>query len=407
MQLDYTNLNKLNLTPEKDTLTLDTIDQSLQGKDQGWLDTDEIIKSLEPVTELAKDLKNKHKYIVILGIGGSMLGPKCILKTLRKDSNVHFVENVDPQLIADTESAIELDQTLFLVQTKSGGTPESIALFSYFLEKIKESELAIKDHFVFVTDPEQGFLRQFSRDNDIKTLDIPSNIGGRFSVITPIGTLASELAGLDTVSLLEGYQSSIENKKQAYELASHIHNLSEQGYTDLIIFPYSTYLKTFAEWCVQLISESLGKELDNDGNKTNTGITPIPAIGATDQHSQAQLFAEGRYDKQLLFIEIEDFGSNLTIPISSLGNSFDYLEGVTFDKLLNTEKFATAEALTERKRPNYTLKINRLDERELGSMFGLMMLTTAYLGEMMNINAFDQPGVERSKVITRESLSQA
>lgn len=420
-EIDKNNLHKV--AKQKHTLglseqeiqncsyTFSDIDQQLQTRNQGWIDYPyNRSNTVFELKKFAEEIKNKYEYIVLLGIGGSMLGPKCIIDCLYTQNSPKFlfVDNIDPQLLYNIENQIDYSKTLFLVQTKSGTTPETIAQYLYFSEKIETQNLKTGDHFVFVTEEKDSFLRKIATQENIKTFSLPENIGGRFSALTPIGLLSAAIAGLDLEKFIKGAINSLESKEEAFELAKMQLLLSQKGQKNLVIMPYSSSLKTLAEWCVQLYSESLGKEVNNKGEIINTGITPLAASGVTDQHSQIQLFKEGPFDKQILFIEIEDYIQKQQIPTEKIENevNFDYFKNTTFEDLIKAEFLGTKQSLTESNRSNITLKINRIDEYSLGGLFMLFQLVVAYIGEMMDINTFNQPGVERAKIITKEILSK-
>ncbi|MEM1312744.1 MAG: glucose-6-phosphate isomerase [Patescibacteria group bacterium] len=374
---------------------------------QGFTDLPKQAQITFKLKEFVDNSVIKYEHIVILGIGGSMLGPKCILDCLHKSNSslkVHYLDNIDPSKIAHVESLLNYEKTIFLVQTKSGQTPETVAQYAYFRAKIDNFGLNASDHFVFVTDPSKGYLRTVADSENIPSFEIPENVGGRFSVLTPVGLLVSVMVGLDVENLLLGAQVVLENKlNQAFELAVIQHQLLREGQGINVIMPYSSRLKTFAEWSVQLISESLGKEFDLDGNLVNTGITPLPAVGATDQHSQLQLFTEGPNDKLIIFIKPKDYGVKLQIP-DIQEQSLSYLNNHSFDQLLDAEFDGVQQALTERSRPNVTIEIDQVNEYSLGELFMFFELATAFVGEMLNIDTFNQPGVERSKILTKENL---
>jgi len=363
-----------------------------------------------------KNNNNNFEDIVVLGIGGSALGPICLEQSLKKDSkkNLYVLDNIDPDYIASVEQKLNFEKTLFIVITKSGETPETLAQYFYFRKKAEEKDLKISEHFVFVTDPIKGKLRNWAATENIPTFDVPPNVGGRFSVLTNVGLLPASLLDIDIEKLLEGAKEirdnflTAENKENfALKLAIIQYELLKAGKTINVIMPYNQRLIRFTDWTKQLIAESVGKRYDNDNKEVFTGITPVNALGATDQHSQTQLYNEGPKDKLIIFIENENFTHDLQIPeIYPQDPDLKYLANLKFSKLLNTEKYGTEEAYTESKVPNITIKIDKLDEETLGELFMLFQAATAILGELLNINAFNQPGVERSKVITRELLAK-
>lgn len=363
------------------------------------------------------------KEVVVLGIGGSALGTLCIQQTLRPlfdnekpvrpGPRLHVVDNVDPVLIGQLKSMLDFSHTLFLVVSKSGETMETLAQYFYFESRLIQKGLHPEDHFVFITDPHKGFLRSLSHRNPKwRFFDIPSDVGGRFSVLSAVGLLPAALMGLSIEKMREGARTMRQrflshdfDKNLPFQVAALQYLLALNGKTIHVMMPYSQRLIGFADWYRQLLAESIGKAVDRSGKTVHRGITPVSALGVTDQHSQLQLYVEGPNDKQFLFLEVADNGSEISIPNPYPDASATaFLNGVTFEKLLRTEKLATAQALTHHNRPNVTLKIPHLDETVLGQLFFLFEGATAFLGEFFNINAFDQPGVELTKVLTKEYL---
>ena len=181
-----------------------------------------------------------------------------------------------------------------------------------------------------------------------------------------------------------------------------------KGKNITVFMPYSSQLKIMANWYTQLLSESVGKQLDQEGSEVFAGVTPLPALGATDQHSQLQLFQEGPHDKLVVFVEVEKFASELKIPsLWSTEDNLDYLKNKTFNQLIQAEFEGTRNSLTESLRPNITLKVDQVNEYSLGELFMFLEISVAFLGEILNIDTYNQPGVERSKILARQILSKA
>ena len=381
-----------------------------KSRQQGFWDLPD--QNIDSILEFAKKTQGKFTDIVILGIGGSMLGPICLLggfekQTVGKNPKVHCLDNIDSDQISLVESQINLEKTLFLVQTKSGTTPETLAQYFYFRSLVEKNDLDVKEHFVFITDPEVGYLRQVAIRENITSFAIPANVGGRFSVLSPVGLVIGALYGLDIIKILTGAKNSLSEKalKSSFDLACIQYLLSQKGKSINVLMPYSSRLRLLANWYTQLLSESIGKEYNLKGQIVNTGITPLPALGATDQHSQLQLFKEGVNDKLLIFINVLNKENSVLIG-QNLPDAFDYLNGKTFDDLLQAEFKGTVQSLTESSRPNVTLEIEKLDETSLGEIFMFFQVSVAFLGELLEINTFDQHGVERSKILTREFLEK-
>lgn len=377
--------------------------EEFQKRGQGFQLIPKIKGPILAVKELAEKLKGKYKDIVILGIGGSALGITCLMDALKGSfwnfagsPRVFVLDNLDT--IPELERTIDLEKTLFIVISKSGTTPETMAQFFYFREKVS------KEQFVFITDPQNGELRAIGKEYGIPMLDIPSNVGGRFSVLTPVGLFPAALLGVDIDTLLEGAESMASSFYQTefdfnlpFQFAAVQYLLEfKHGISMTVLMPYSTRLYSLADWYRQLLAESIGKE--------GKGLTPLNALGVTDQHSQLQLWAEGPKDKLIAFLELEKEDSPVIPRISRAALS--YLGGHSFHELQNLEKLGTEQALSEYGRNNLTISVPEVNEFELGQLFMFMQCSIAFLGEYYRINAFDQPGVELSKKLTKQLLTK-
>jgi glucose-6-phosphate isomerase len=269
-------------------------------------------------------------------------------------------------------------------------------------------ETKARDRFVVTTDPEKGDLLAIARQEGYSTFEIPPNVGGRFSVLTPVGTLPAALLGFNVQELMTGaHRGAVQARQNFFQnpalAAAFIQFVleRERGKRILVLFPYSQPLWKFAFWFKQLWGESLGKKIDRRGNEVYYGQTPTAALGVTDQHSQLQLFVEGPNDKAFLFWDVEEFRN--TIPIDHPFSNFEsmgYLEKKSIADLFRAEKSATEMALTEARRPNATVTVGRIDEECLGHLIIFSQYFTAYAGEFYDIDAFDQPGVEYGKKLT-------
>ena len=377
-------------------------------------------------TDYAARMRGKFDDVVVLGIGGSALGPIALRSALlAPDWNalnakarggqprLHVLDNVDPHTISALLERLALDRSLFVVISKSGGTAETMAQYLVVLERLKQARLAVDDHIVFVTDPSKGALREIAKRDKIPALDIPPAVGGRYSVLTPVGILPAALVGMDTAQLLAGARDIAERcrgDKLASNPAGVFATLQYLADTKLgrhihVLMPYSDPLRNVADWFVQLWAESLGKHRQK-GDK-GVGPTPLAALGATDQHSKVQLFMEGPGDKTVSFIAVNEGGVNLTIPkLHSDVKELGYLGGHQLGELLSIEQRATAGALARRGRPNLTIHVDRVDAWHLGALFMLLEIATIYAGEMYGVNPLDQPGVELGKQFTYAMLGR-
>jgi glucose-6-phosphate isomerase len=379
----------------------------------------------DQATLFAARARGRYDDVVVLGIGGSALGPIALRTALRPagwntlpdsgrngNPRLHVLDNVDPRTIAALLAVLDLSRALFVVTSKSGGTAETMSQFLIVHEAVTRARLPAKGHFVFVTDPVEGALRPLAQRNGIPALDIPPSVGGRFSVLTPVGTLPAALIGVKVGGLLEGAAAMasrcdtanlVENPAGVYATLQWLAD-TRHGKVINVFMPYSDRLRDFADWFVQLWAESLGKGLA-DGSPV--GQTPLAALGATDQHSQVQLFMEGPKDKVVTFVTVDDTGTDLTIPhgfsdVMELG----YLGGHSLGELMGVEQKATAGALAKRGRPNLAIHLERVDEWHVGGLIMLLELATAYAGQLYGVDAFNQPGVELGKQFAYAQLGR-
>ena len=379
---------------------------------------------LRQVEELADSLEGRFENLVIVGIGGSGLGARTLRDALLGPlwnerspeeragrPRMYILDNVDPDAVMDVVGHLDLRRTLFNVVSKSGSTAETVALFmvveGLLIEAAGTEKVA--DHFVFTTDPDNGGLRSIAEAEGMKCLPIPANVGGRFSVLSPVGLFPAALAGVDVAGLLAGAARADEycrtpvlRENPAGLMATLLHTAHrESGASIHVMMPYSERLRSFSFWFQQLWAESLGKAHDRSGKVVNTGPTPLPAVGVTDQHAQVQLFIEGPLDKVVIFLALTGARRDMEIGTHRAWMpSVGYLGGHTVGQLMDAEKQATAEALRQGGRANMTFEIERLDASALGELFMLMSVATVYAGALYGVNPLDQPGVELGKQLT-------
>jgi glucose-6-phosphate isomerase len=376
--------------------------------------------------------RGKFENLVVLGIGGSALGNIALQSSLnpptynlldaskRFGPRVFVVDNVDPAyfgaILEFCKTHGGVQKTLFNVISKSGETAETAAQFMIIRDELRKAiGTNYAQNIVAVTDPAKGTMRQICDREGYTTLPVPDGVGGRFSVLSPVGLFSAAMAGIDIDALLDGAADmdkacSREDITQnpAAMLAYLLVELGEtKGKINHVMMPYSNALYLLADWYRQLWAESLGKRVDLQGQTVFAGFTPIKALGTTDQHSQVQLYREGPNDKVLGLVEVESFADHsrgvhgdMTIP-SGLGvDAVKYLEGATMSGLLNAEKRATEYALVESRRPNYTIHFPKIDAYHVGQFIALWEITTSYAGLLLNIDAYDQPAVELGKQAT-------
>jgi glucose-6-phosphate isomerase len=438
LRLDYTNMLAENVPGGISLATIESANDAFlramavfderRGRGElGFLDLPAARESTAAIQEFAEGAGQAFSDIVVLGIGGSALGPIALRSALRSIRwnelgdeardyfpRLHVLENVDPVTVAELLGRIEIGRTLFLVISKSGGTAETMAQYLVVRGRLVEAlGEDYRRHLVFITDPEKGSLRRIARAESIAALDIPSNVGGRFSVLSAVGLLPAALIGIDIAALMAGAADMAErcaarelrrNPAAMYAMLQWLGD-SQHSLSTHVVMPYSDNLRDVGDWFVQLWAESLGK-IRQDG--TSVGPTPIPAIGATDQHSQVQLFMEGPLDKTVTFIAVGGRAVDVKIPaLHQDVPELAYLGGHTLGELLDVERQATAGALARRGRPNMTITLERLDPWHVGSLMMMLAVATVIAGALYEVNPLDQPGVELGKRYTYAMLGRA
>ena len=389
---------------------------------QGWMDSPydqaEVVKH---INETAKRIRKSCEYFVVLGIGGSALGPIAVHtalkhlyyndlpKRVRKGPKFYVLDNVDPEHMNALLDVIDIEKTVFNVITKSGATSETMSQYLIVMDLLtKKLGDKAKDHIIATTSEFKGNLIKLAQKEGFETFYIPEGVGGRFSELSPVGLLPAAVVGIKIADLLRGARDMDKKcrtnnvrRNPALAIATLQYIAMQKGKNIGVMMPYADSLKYIADWYAQLWAESLGKEVDNDGKLVNVGQTPVKALGVTDQHSQVQLYNEGPYDKVIAFLEVGAFRSDVTIPDGC--NDYpdvNFLCGHGLGELMNSELFATRYTLTQRHRANYTICLEKVDEYHVGALLYLMQLQTAYAGAMLNIDAYNQPGVEGGKNAT-------
>jgi len=399
-------------TPKKDEFIKNR--RALLEKNPGFIDLPLDTKILTEIRTFAKKVKGLYSHIVILGIGGSALGAIAIREALqypaKKRPELIVLDTIDPVTLEKTFNVLPIKKTLFIVISKSGTTPETLAQYFLVQEKLTKAKRSLQKHLVIITDPTTGFLREESTRLSLPSFSIPTNVGGRFSIFSAVGLLPAALLGHNIIDLILGaktmrdrFLSENIEENTPYQFAHIQAALYEKQKTIHVLMPYNDALFRVADWYRQLLGESIGKRR-SDG--TEVGITPVNALGVTDQHSQIQLFNDGPNDKMITMLFPTKTLTDISIPKISKKSAFTYLSGVRFSNLLATEREATITSLVEHDRPVVSLEIDAVNAYTLGELFFFFEASVAYLGELLEVNAFDQPGVERGKILTKEMLQK-
>ena len=355
----------------------------------------------------AKSVKQTN--IVVIGIGGSTLGTYAIYKFLKHSKTLtkqlYFLETTDPIDIKSKVEAIDLEDTLFIVISKSGTTIETVSIFKYINSLVK----CDKNNTLVITEDDSK-LNYYAKMSSIKTFEIPKDVGGRFSVFSAVGLLPLAIVGIDVDELLAGtkeiYDSFFEKEEVYNRLIKKARFFVEykNSFNINVVFSYSSRLEGFNKWYIQLWGESLGKV---DINSTRQGLTPIGIIGPIDQHSFLQLIVEGKRDKTVTVIKVDDFDSDLKIPHIKLDGleDLDYIDGLEFSSLIKSQADATIESINNLNDiPCDEITIDGVSERAIASLMYEYELLTSICAKFMYINAYDQPGVESGKIILKEKL---
>jgi len=372
------------------------------------------------ILDYAKSVKDKIEYFVVLGIGGSALGPAAVFTALchfrhndlpKDKQKIKFLveDNVDPERMLALLDVIEPEKTLFNVITKSGATSETMSQYLIISDLLKK-KIGAKwnEHIVATTSSAKGNLIKLAKENNFKTFYIPDGVGGRFSELCPVGLLPAAIMGIDIKAMLEGAAAMDKACKDAdiYKnpalMAAVLQFIAMgKGKNISVMMPYADSLKYIADWYCQLWGESLGKAKDNNGKLINAGQTPVKSLGVTDQHSQVQLYTEGPYDKVITLIGVEKYRGDVVIPQGAEAfPDVNFLCGHTMGELINTERVATEYALTRSKHMNNTILLDEVNANTIGQLLMLFQIETAYEGYLLNIDAFNQPGVEEGKNAT-------
>lgn len=398
--------------------------------EHGFYDLGDQAETVSAIRRFAEGVGQAYDHVLVLGIGGSALGTKALVNALRPPAwnelddegreffpRITVLENVDPTSVAAALRRIDPRRVFVNVISKSGGTAETLAQYLVvrsWLDQALGNDAAVR-HLAFTTDPVSGPLRQIVEREGIAALEIPGPVGGRFSVLTPVGLLPAALIGIDITGLVAGARRALdlaEREELTRNPAALYAGLlwaadARLGARIHVLMPYSDRLREFSAWYVQLWAESLGKRVDRRGAVIHAGPTPIGATGATDQHSQVQLYMEGPFDKVVTFVRVEHPGEDVTIPSRpNLPEELAYLPGHTLGELLLAEQEATSAALARMGRMNLTLSLPNLTPETLGELIMFFQVATGFAGVWYGVNPFDQPGVELGKRLTFAAMGR-
>lgn len=338
--------------------------------------------------------------VLTVGIGGSALGAETISTALGPAAVDHYVlDNVDPEATTELLDTLDLGTTVVNVVSRSGTTAETLANFLVVREAMEDAGVDWTDRTVLTTG-EAGPLRNLATDHDLPVLDVPPGVPGRFSALSAVGLVPAAIRGHDLDALLAGGREAADSlapsleDSPAYAYGAIVYALAQQGRSIHVMLPYAERLEPFAEWYAQLWAESLGKE--------GTGITPVRALGVTDQHSQLQLYRAGPQDKVVTFLRARN-REERTIPATDIEDCA-YLGGTGLGEVLDAEFEATEASLAAAGQANLRVELEALDAHSLGQLLYGMEAACIMAGELFDVETFTQPAVEWGKQAARGLL---
>jgi len=379
------------------------------GKNEGaapLLTLPSLTADLAEIETLAAQLRARFKTVIVAGSGGSGLSGKALLqlKLMATMPAFHFLENIDPDCMEDVLSRIDVENTCFLIISKSGTTVETLSQY-YVLRAHVEANLGRKgvaERFVMVTIPGDNPMRASAKEYGLRVLDHDPDVGGRYAILSVVGLLPAAIAGLDIRALRRGGQSVVEGLKNtapagfAPAVGAALQFAFMQKNTPMsVMLPYAEKLAGFSSWYRQNWAESLGKN--------GKGSTPIRALGTIDQHSQLQLYLDGPKDKFFTMVMIERAGKGPRIDAPAIAE-LDYLRGKTMGDVMSAQQKGTFESLVRSGCPVRLFSLSDMKEEQLGALLMHFTIEIILTASLMQINPFDQPAVEEGKILARNYL---
>jgi len=415
---NFISLSSFESLCKKYTSSFDQVIETLRNKTSPITRPFLVEPSLPTIKSIAEFLRRKYENVLILGIGGSTLGFRAMIQYLKGPfynfgaspqgvPRVFVVDNVDPMITSPLGNLLDFRKTALVYISKSGSTPEPAANFLHFYKKYRDAGGAPGD-IVIICDPADNGINRIAKGLGARLLHIPVDLPGRYSVLSSAGLLPAEIIGIESQDLLKGANRMHEailqtsaNQNPICILGTCLSELERKGKSIHVLFTYSNLLSDFGLWFAQLWAESLGKKHAISGRVIHAGTTPLPALGATDQHSLLQLFREGPNDKVFGFVTVKRFPSDVMLTDEFPSEvEYSYFAGHTLTDQLKMEQIATEMSLVRAKRACYQLILPHLSAFTLGGLFYFMETLVVFMATLWQVNPFDQPGVEEGKRIT-------
>jgi glucose-6-phosphate isomerase len=387
----------------EDKLTL-CLNQLLAREEIGFFRSAERVSAWQESQKLAEEKKKSFSNLMVIGVGGSSLGARA-LDELKKTDKVFFIDNVDPFAISETLKQVDLNKTFFCFISKSGTTIETLGTLEVLNKIFIENGRSLYQQSVVITEDKKNSLKKWADTKKVPCLFMPEDVGGRFSVLTSVGLFPAAWMGYQLEELRTGAMEALNEKKLLVSLAQQYLESFQKGKLISVFWFYSSQYHFFGAWLQQLWAESLAKLTTRSGAKAPLVSTPLVAIGSTDQHSLLQQMMQGHQDKLITLFKVAAMETaSLYQFTESQFLETEILKGKSLGHLIIKQAEATAQALSVVGNPVMLIEVNDLSDRSVGFQFMLWMMVVGLIGEALEINAFDQPGVELGKVLTREKL---
>jgi glucose-6-phosphate isomerase len=379
----------------------DRIERGIEARDHGYaalaLPEDVDVDAIRETTSAFADTET----LLTVGIGGSALGAATITDALDSPVDAYYLDNVDPEWLTRLLADVDLASTTVNVVSRSGTTAETLANFLVVRDAMQTAGVDWTTR-TFVTTGDDGPLRRLADRHDLPSLPQPAGVPGRFSALSTVGLAAASVCGHDLDALVAGGAAQRETLAPSlfdcpgYAYGAIAYALDQRGASVNAMMPYAESLETFAEWFAQLWAESLGKD--------GLGQTPARALGATDQHSQLQLYRAGPRDKLVTLVRPRERDDRV-IPDSD-ADELAYLAGTDLGDLLDAEFDATEASLAAADRPSVRVELDAIDERAVGELLYAMEAACVLAGELYGVDTFLQPAVEWGKNAARGLLGE-
>jgi glucose-6-phosphate isomerase len=358
----------------------------------------------------AEKAGQKHRQLsddlVVVGVGGSSLGPKALYEIFEdpsSDKRILFCDNSDPREFEKTWKRVRHPaRTTWTFISKTGSTIETLVVADLVQQKYAQQNIPLQA--VVISEDKSNILTDWAKERSVECLEIPVDVGGRFSVLTAVGMFPMAFLGLSLSSFQDGARLALKSTSLITDLMAHAHQSFQRSEWITFFWFYNSCYTSFGRWLQQLWAESLAKTEDRQGKAASRVSTPMWGIGSSDQHSLLQQLMDGAKDKLIIFSRFSEIEKAGEILNSSTFKGQEFFKGRSMGQLIAAQAQGTRQALNEHRASTLTLQVEDLSPKSLGFQMMAWQLVVAALGERLNLNAFDQPGVELGKKLTKRIL---